>query len=219
MGKAGKVLTCGLQPARGQRVSLGRRPHSKFLEDRTVPTLHIAEDPAQKRSKEASPGTAVLEAEGEWVAVPRTSLTRVRSSCSLYLPPHPTVPSPYSPKLQIGRVLDPSQCKPTSSSTVLLLARPAEGARGDSDEETCREGLLPCAEGVRKKEWSVTRDIPGSSVANSIGAASPGCSVPGTSTTHRSPTDPGSSCLWASAQLQALAVSTAGPRLEQEHVF
>lgn len=85
----------------------------------------------------------MLEAEGERVTVPGTSLTRVRSSCSRYLPPHPTVPSPYSPKLPIGRVLDPSRSKPTSSSTVLLLAGPAEEAQGDSDEETCRGGCFP----------------------------------------------------------------------------
>ena len=46
---------------------------------------------------------------------------------------------------------DPS--KPARQApTAFLRAKPAEAARGDSDEQTCREGLLPYGEEVREKE-------------------------------------------------------------------
>lgn len=72
-------------------------------------------------------------------------------------------------------------------------------------------------QGSRGKEWSVTRDVPGSPAANSICAASPGSFIPGTPATLRSPLTQGHHL---SGHLPN-SVNWLGPEpgsgLEQEH--
>lgn len=111
-----------------------------------MPLLHIS-DCHIKSSPEEIPRSC-------WRTKGRPLSPRPHEQAKVLLFPFLHTVHPLSPALTARNHEGPRRSKQASSPTVLLLAKPAEVAQGDSDEETRGRGLLAYGEEVREKEWS-----------------------------------------------------------------